>query len=103
MEIRAESIRDQSRIRLIHESAFDTPAEADLVDSLREQAASLISLVAEQNGEVVGHVLFSPVTLEGHPNLNLMGLAPMAVYPDLQHRGIGSALVNAGLGHRAIA
>lgn len=64
---------------------------------LREQAQPIISLVAEDNGEVVGHIMLSPVTLAGYPELKMMGLAPMAVLPQHQRKGIGSALVNAGL------
>lgn len=97
IEIRPECERDVGAVRALHEKAFETPAEARLVDSLRVRADSLISLVAAEQGEVVGHILFSPVTLEGHPSLNLMGLAPMAVHPDRQRQGIGSALVTAGL------
>ena len=78
-------------------SAFETAAEANLVDALREQAHPVVSLVAEEGGEVIGHIMFSPVSLSGHPELRLMGLAPMAVAPAHQRKGIGSALVRAGL------
>jgi len=57
----------------------------------------LISLVAEERGKVIGHIFFSPVSLDGRPDLLIMGLAPMAVLPGHQHAGIGSALVRAGL------
>ena len=56
-----------------------------------------MSLVAEQDGLLVGHILFSPVTLDSNTSLILMGLAPMAVHPDYQGRGIGKALIEAGL------
>ena len=78
-------------------AAFDTGSEADLVDRLRERANPFISLVADDGGSIVGHILFTPVTLSGHANLRLLGLAPMAVVPSAQRRGIGSALVCAGL------
>ncbi len=78
-------------------SAFETPSEAKLVDLLGKQAKPVISLVAEVDGEVVGHIMFSPVSLSGDPNLKVMGLAPMAVIPEHQRQGIGSALVEAGL------
>lgn len=97
MQIREELISDRMSVRSIHESAFETSAEANLVDSLRERAAPVISLVAEEQGEIAGHILFSPVTLEGHPDLKWMGLAPMAVRAEFQRTGIGSALVRAGL------
>jgi putative acetyltransferase len=64
---------------------------------LREQASPLVSLVADEDGDIVGHVLFSPVTLAGHADARIMGLAPMAVMPSKQRRGIGSMLARAGL------
>jgi len=84
-------------VHAVNVSAFETPSEADLVDALRQQAQPVVSLVAEENGEVVGHIMFSPVSLSDHPNLKVMGLAPMAVLPVHQRTGIGSALVRAGL------
>jgi putative acetyltransferase len=56
-----------------------------------------VSLVAEENRNVVGHIMFSPVILSENPDLKVMGLAPMAVAPEHQRKGIGSALVRAGL------
>jgi putative acetyltransferase len=97
MRIRPESETDGAAIRAVNEAAFETPAEADLVEALRRKNVSLVSLVAEAEGEVVGHILFSPVTLVGHANLKLMGLAPMAVAPEHQRKGVGSALVREGL------
>jgi putative acetyltransferase len=67
------------------------------VDALREQARPVVSLVAEAADAVVGHIMFSPVSLAGHPNRKIMALAPMAVAPGYQRQGIGSALVRAGL------
>ncbi|MCP3959870.1 MAG: N-acetyltransferase [bacterium] len=95
--IRPEIEDDAAAVRAVNEAAFDSPAEANLVAVLREQARPVISLVAEDAGEVVGHILFSPVTLPGHPELHIMGLAPMAVLPKHQRRGVGSALVRAGI------
>lgn len=97
MKIRKESEEDKEGVRRVNESAFETAAEADLVDALREQAQQIISLVADVEGEIVGHIMFSPVVLTGHPDLKIMGLAPMAVIPDHQRRGIGTELVRAGL------
>ncbi len=97
MLIRAEKENDQEAVFAVNGSAFETPAEATLVDLLREQARPVVSLVAEDQGNVVGHIMFSPVVLSGNPDLKVMGLAPMAVAPEHQRKGIGSALVRAGL------
>jgi putative acetyltransferase len=95
--IRAETPQDIAAIHGINAAAFETDTEARLVDALRERARPFVSLVAEEQGAVVGHILFTPVTLTGHPELNLMGLAPMAVTRARQRCGIGAALVRAGL------
>lgn len=97
MLIREERPCDIAAIHRINASAFDTEAEANLVDVLRAQNAIIVSLVAEENGQPVGHILFSPVTLSPPSTLKLAGLAPMAVLPEYQNRGIGSALVHAGI------
>lgn len=97
MLIRAENQKDWDPVHALNASAFETPAEANLVDALRQQAQPLISLVAEDNGEILGHIMFSPVSLPGHPELMIVGLAPMAVAPEHQRKGIGSTLVRAGL------
>lgn len=95
--IRQETAADIAAIHAVNAAAFETAAEADLVDSLRARAADVISLVAECDGEIVGHILFSPVSLASSPELKIMGLAPMAVAPSHQRSGIGSVLVRAGL------
>ena len=97
MLIRTEEETDRAAVHDVNAAAFETPAEAQLVDALREEAQPVVSLVAEDNGKIVGHIMFSPVSLSGHPNLGVMGLAPMAVVPDYQRKGVGSALIGAGL------
>jgi putative acetyltransferase len=97
MLIRAEKENDLAAVHSVNVAAFETPSEANLVDALREQALPVVSLVAEENGGVVGHIMFSPVVLCGHPDAKVMGLAPMAVAPEHQRKGIGSKLVRAGL------
>jgi len=95
--IRAERPEDIAAIRAVNLAAFDTATEADLIEALRLRARPLVSMVAEDAGAIVGHILFSPVTLLPHPELPIMGLAPMAVLPASQRQGIGSALVREGL------
>jgi putative acetyltransferase len=95
--IRVETKKDREAVTSLNLAAFETRAEADLVDALRVQALPIVSLVAEIDGDVVGHILFSPVTLEEHPELLIMGLAPMAVDAGYQRMGIGGALVREGL------
>ena len=97
MIVRPERASDRPAVRHVHATAFTTPDEADLVDALRALARPLVSLVAEADGVVVGHVMFSPVALPAHRELRLMGLAPLAVVPARQRSGIGSALTRAGL------
>jgi putative acetyltransferase len=97
MQIRAERENDRDAVYAINAAVFATPAEAALVDALREQAQPVISLVAVENGHIVGHIMFSPVSLSAASDLKIMGLAPMAVVAQQQHKGIGSALVRAGL------
>jgi len=85
-------------VRTFNLLAFETPSEADLVGDLRQQMPTITSLVADEDRGVLGHIMFSPIFLSGHPNLKVMGLAPMAVAPKHQKKGTGSALVQAGLG-----
>lgn len=97
MRIRLEISSDIPAIHHLHLETFPTVAEAKLVDRLRQEADPFLSLVAETEGELIGHLLFTPVTLETSPQLKVMGLAPLAVHEDFQGEGIGSALVKKGL------
>lgn len=95
--IRSEKAEDIPAIRKVNEAAFDTGAEADLVDILRDSRAYALSLVALDNDKVVGHILFSLVIIESNGSkIPALGLAPMAVLPDYQRQGIGSSLVERG-------
>ena len=89
--IRKETAEDIQSIRAIVHAAFGAVGEANLVDGLRRSGALTLSVVAVVGSRIVGHVAFSPVTIAG-PHLAL-ALAPMAVAPDCQRRGIGSALI----------
>lgn len=96
--IRKERPSDREQVFAVHAAAFETPAEARMVDLAREAADPLISLVAVRDKQVVGHVLFTPVSVGGGVDRGrAMGLAPLAVHPDHQNQGIGSRLVRAGL------
>lgn len=96
--IREERPEDIAGIRHVNEAAFERAKEANLVDALRQADAITLSIVAELDGEIVGHILFTPVTIGSesarHP---AVALGPMAVLPDYQGKGIGSRLVRAGL------
>ncbi len=96
--IRAETAEDIPAVRRVNELAFGQPDEADLVDALRAAARLHVSLVAVSHGQVVGHIFFSPVTLEAEAVApTIFGLAPMAVLPERQNQGIGSRLVREGM------
>jgi putative acetyltransferase len=96
--IRPEQPTDAVAIRRVLEAAFPTPAEAHLVGLLRDGGHLGVSLVAERDGEIVGHIAFSPVDVEGAAGEGGgSGLAPLAVLPAYQRQGIGGRLVREGL------
>ena len=96
--IRKETPVDTVAIREVNRLAFGGGAEARLVDRLRDEGLVICSLVAEEPGRIVGHILFSKLQIETPDGLILgAALAPMAVVPDRQRQGIGSELVRAGL------
>ena len=98
VSIRPETPKDIDSIRYVNEQAFGQIAEAAIVDKLRNRNALTISLVASKDNEVVGHIAFSPVVIESQcSSFEAVALAPMAVLPAYQRKGIGSQLVRAGL------
>lgn len=100
MLIRPETSLDHDAVRAVQQQAFGAEGTkvAGLVDALRANNPSPLSLVAEENGEIVGHVMFSRCLLDAPRRLvEVQSLSPLAVRPDRQSRGIGTALVRQGL------
>lgn len=97
--IRKEENRDRKLVSLIYKAAFGQPTEADLVEALYKSCPERLALVAEEHGQVVGHILYTPATITSDDGkiITGMGLAPFAVTPDLQGQGIGSRLVRVSL------
>jgi putative acetyltransferase len=98
ISVRAERPADWSSIAAVHRAAFPTRLEADLVESLRETGEMTAALAAARAGQVVGHVAFSAARVIGRSvTAKIAWLAPLAVRPEYQRQGIGSALVEAGI------
>lgn len=96
--IREEQPEDIPAIHDVNERAFGQPQEADLVDRLRRSCNDVLSLVAVEQNQVVGHILFSPATIESEERtVHGMGLAPMAVLPEYQRQGVGAELARTGI------
>jgi len=95
--IRAEQPQDVFAVRRVHVAAFPTPAEADLVERLRAGGKSAISLVAEAEGNIIGHIVFTRVTFEPQLDIVAYGLGPMAVAPGHEKHAVGRRLVQNGL------
>jgi putative acetyltransferase len=96
--IRKEQPEDIAAIRSINEQAFRGKIEADIVEKLRDRGMLTVSLVAVQDRGIMGHIAFSPVKVESeHSSFEAIALAPMAILPSFQRRGIGLQLVRAGL------
>ena len=93
IEIREEHHEDIAAIREVNRRAFGQEQEANLVEALRSNGAALLSLVAILNGQVVGHIMYSPITVGG---VTGAALAPMSVLPEHQRNGIGSKLIETG-------
>jgi putative acetyltransferase len=92
--VRESHPSDHSSLLAVHQVAFGSDIEADLVAALIDaaDAAPLISAVAELEGRVVAHVLLTSGHAPGHEDLSVQLLAPLAVHPDHQNRGIGTQL-----------
>ena len=92
--IRNETPDDIPAIHALNKCAFGQEQEADIVDALRRNGAARLSLVATIDDVVVGHILYSPITIDDGPEGAALG--PMAVLPEYQGRGVGSQLVREG-------
>jgi putative acetyltransferase len=95
--IRPEQPQDATAVRRVHETAFPTPAEADLVERLRSSGKSAVSLVAQTDGKIIGHALFTPVTFDPEVDVVAFGLGPMAVLPGHEKHAVGRRLAQNGL------
>jgi putative acetyltransferase len=96
--VRAEQPEDAPRVRKVNEAAFGRSDEANLVEELRKEGAVLLSLVAELEDQIIGHILFSRMTVETERgSVAAVSLAPMAVLPDHQGHRVGSQLVRGGI------
>ena len=93
MIIRDETPKDVVAIRRVVAAAFKQAEEADLVDALRESGDTVITLVAEEGNEIIGHILFSKLQAPDQS----VALAPVSVMPNRQNEGIGSRLIREGL------
>jgi putative acetyltransferase len=109
MIIRNEEVGEQASIRQLTEAAFagaehSCGTEGAIIDALRDAQALTVSLVAVQDGKLLGHVAFSPVRIDDRL-CGWYGLGPVSVRPDRQRQGIGCALIREGLArlraHRA--
>ena len=97
MIVRTEAETDHPLVYQLNARVFESDGEAKLVEKLRGSPDAFLSLVAEKQDRIVGHVMFSKVPLIGHADLKIVGLAPLAVAPEVQNTGIGSELVNRGI------
>jgi putative acetyltransferase len=98
-DVRPATPADLDAIVAVHHAAFGRPNEGDLVRRLVTSDKATISLVAlDDDDKVIGHVLFSPLTIETGDDGKALGLAPVAVHPDYQRQGVGHALIEEGIG-----
>jgi putative acetyltransferase len=98
LTLRHETHGDRDAIARVIRDAFDGEDEVSLVDALREAGHLLLSVVAEDDGEIVGHIAYSPMTVDSETDTyTAICLAPVAVAPSHQKQGVGSAMINASL------
>ncbi|MDN5204835.1 N-acetyltransferase [Fulvivirgaceae bacterium BMA10] len=99
MEIRPEQDRDHTQIYEVNQLAFGQRDESELIENIRQgnNFIKALSIVAVEDKQVVGHILFTKIRIPTSPDLKLLALAPMAVHPDWQNQGIGKKLIKNGL------
>jgi putative acetyltransferase len=100
IKYRPEETKDHAAIFEINQLAFPEDNEARLVDMLRDSESYVngLSMVAEKDGEIVGHILFTKLTIESSNRDNIaLSLAPLAVKPNFQRQGIGAGLIKEGI------
>lgn len=103
MNVRLEQSSDAAAIFALTQAAFaempfSNGTEGPIINALRRDGDLTVSLVAEENGTLIGHIAFSPVTVSGERD-KLYGLGPVSAAPDRQRQGIGSALIRKGMAH----
>jgi putative acetyltransferase len=104
IEIRPEIAADRQGIREVLTAAFGGSNEADLVDALREDRALVLSLAAVQGPAIIGYIVFSRIRIKGeHDSTSALALAPVAVHPEHQRKGIGAGLIRTGLSRARVA
>jgi len=97
MIIRKEATKDIQEIRRLNDLVFAGPLEGTIVDAIRGRCTDPLSLVAVDGDQIIGHIFFSPVAINGMKGIEAMGLGPMAVLPEYQRKGIGKALITKGI------
>ena len=94
IQIREEHPDDVAAVREVNRLAFGQEQESNIVEALRTNGGALLSLIATVNGQVAGHIMYSPLTVA--ENVQSVALGPMAVVPEYQRQGIGTQLIEGG-------